>query len=564
MAATRKLFLGVDVSTTGSKALLVGDDGAVVASATTPHAPPATPRPLWSEQDPADWWRAAAASIRAALAQADATGLEVAAIGLTGQMHGLVLLDGRGEVLRPAILWNDQRTQAECDEMRARLGGRERLIQITGNDALPGFTAPKILWMRRHEPEVYMRARHVLLPKDYVRLRLTGGYALDKADGSGTALFDLARRDWSDDVLAALEIERAWLPETFEGPEVTGRVTAEAAALTGLTEGTPVVAGGGDQAAQAVGVGAVEPGTVALTLGTSGVVFAPMDRPLVEPQGRLHAFCHALPDRWHLMGVMLAAAGSLQWYRDTLAPDMPFEALLAEAAEAPAGSDGLLFLPYLSGERTPHPDPLARGAFIGLTTRHRRSHLTRAVLEGVAFGLRDGFELLRTAGISAIGPVLVSGGGGRSRLWLEILASVLGVELVREAPTEGAAYGAALLAGIGAGAWNAYTLPSLRRVQEENSGNGEGAELHLEHGDERDGVRGERGEREVTAKGWLLGAYGARPAAERFAPHASLVETYAHLYETYRALYPALRPAFAALSSGAGGADTSGVSALEG
>lgn len=531
MTATRRLFLGVDVSTTGSKALLVGEDGAVVASATTPHVPPMTPHPLWSEQDPADWWRATAASIRAALAQAGATGAEVAAIGLTGQMHGLVLLDEYGEVLRPAILWNDQRTQAECDEMRARLGGRERLIQITGNDALPGFTAPKILWVRRHEPEVYARARHVLLPKDYVRLRLTGGYALDKADGSGTALFDLARRDWSDEVLAALEIPRAWLPETFEGPEVTGRVTAEAAALTGLAEGTPVVAGGGDQAAQAVGVGAVNPGTVALTLGTSGVVFAPTDRPLIEPQGRLHAFCHALPGRWHLMGVMLAAAGSLQWYRDTLAPGMTFDALLAEAAEAPAGSEGLLFLPYLSGERTPHPDPLARGAFVGLTMRHRRAHLTRAVLEGVAFGLRDGFELLRAAGIDATRPVLVSGGGARSRLWLEILASVLGVELVREAPTEGAAYGAALLAGIAAGAWDASTLPSVRRVEGEVTGNAEDAD-----------VRGGRGEDEE-------GASGGRPAAERFSPQDRLVGTYARQYETYRALYPALRPTFEALGT---------------
>ncbi|HEX6800564.1 MAG TPA: xylulokinase [Ktedonobacterales bacterium] len=569
---TRRLFLGVDVSTTGSKALLVGEDGAVVANVTTPHDPPASPHPLWSEQDPADWWRATVASIRAALSQADTVGAsggrplpalgaraEVVAIGLTGQMHGLVLLDERGAALRPAILWNDQRTQAECDEMRARLGGRERLIQITGNDALPGFTAPKILWVRRHEPEVYARACHVLLPKDYVRLRLTGGYTLDKADGSGTALFDLARRDWSDDVLAALEVPRAWLPETFEGPEVTGRVTAEAAALTGLAEGTPVVAGGGDQAAQAVGVGAVEPGTVALTLGTSGVVFAPANRPLVEPQGRLHAFCHALPGRWHLMGVMLAAAGSLQWYRDTLAPDMPFDALLAEAAEAPAGSDGLIFLPYLSGERTPHPDPLARGAFVGLTTRHRRAHLTRAVLEGVAFGLRDGFELLRSTGISGLGPVLVSGGGARSALWLEILAAVLGVELVREAPTEGAAYGAALLAGIGAGAWDASTLPSLRRDEGGGTENAEGAEARRGRGEgdgEREGreasakdAKGEAGEEPQRAQGRLVGASGGRPAAERFAPQEALADTYERLYPTYRALYLALRPTFDALGT---------------
>src|SRR5579859_505007 len=422
------LFLGVDVSTTGVKALLVDDAGHVIASASSPLAL-ASPHPLWSEQHPRDWWAAAVASIRAALERSGAAPERIAAAGLTGQMHGLVLLDDAGEALRPAILWNDQRTAAECDEIRARVG-RERLIALTGNDALTGFTAPKLLWVRRHEPEVYARARHILLPKDYVRYRLTGSYALDKADGSGTILFDLRARDWSPEMLAALDIPPAWLPRTFEGPEITGMVSAEAAAATGLLAGTPVVAGGGDQAAQAVGVGVVRPGTVALTLGTSGVVFAPTAEPLIEAEGRLHAFCHALPGRWHLMGVMLSAAGSLQWYRDTLAPGVPFEALVAEAAEAPAGSEGLLFLPYLAGERTPYPDPLARGAWVGLTARHRRAHLTRALLEGVAFGLRDGFALLRATGLGAAGEVRVSGGGARSRLWRQILASVLGVELV--------------------------------------------------------------------------------------------------------------------------------------
>jgi len=392
------------------------------------------------------------ASIRAALEGSGAAPERVTAIGLTGQMHGLVLLDDAGEPLRPAILWNDQRTAAECDEIRARVG-RERLIALTGNDALTGFTAPKLLWVRRHEPEVYASARHILLPKDYVRYRLTDTYALDKADGSGTILFDLRARDWSPEMLAALDIPPAWLPRTYEGTEITGAVSVEAAAATGLLAGTPVVAGGGDQAAQAVGVGAVRPGTVALTLGTSGVVFAPADAPLIEPEGRLHAFCHAVPGRWHLMGVMLSAAGSLQWYRDTLAPGVPFDALAAEAEEAPPGSEGLLFLPYLTGERTPHPDPLARGAWVGLTSRHRRAHLTRALLEGVAFGLRDGFALLREAGLGAAGEVRVSGGGARSRLWRQILASVPVVELVSVVAGEGAAYGAALLAGVGAGAW---------------------------------------------------------------------------------------------------------------
>jgi xylulokinase len=439
-------------------------------------------------------------SIRRALEQAGVDGAVVAAIGLTGQMHGLVLLDADGAVLRPAILWNDQRTGAECDAIRASLG-RERLIRITGNDALTGFTAPKILWVRRHEPEVYARARQVLLPKDYVRYRLTGEYAMDKADGSGTILFDLAARHWSVEVLRALDIPAEWLPPTYEGPEITGRVSATAAAQTGLLVGTPVVAGGGDQAAQAVGVGAVEAGTVTLTLGTSGVVFAPTAAPLIEPEGRLHAFCHAVPGRWHLMGVMLSAAGSLQWYRDTLAPDMPFDALVAEADEAPAGSEGLLFLPYLSGERTPHPDPLARGAWVGLTLRHRRAHLTRAVLEGVAFGLKDGFSLLREAGLGAVAQVRVSGGGARSALWRQILASVLGVELVTVAADEGAAYGAALLAGVGAGVWT---------------------------------------DAAAACKGVALGVPTVPDAAQQAA--------YDRLYAQYRTLYPALKPTFTGLA----------------
>ncbi|HUS15365.1 MAG TPA: xylulokinase, partial [Chloroflexia bacterium] len=378
------LLLGIDISTTGAKALLIDPDGQVVSSATTPLRLD-TPRPLWAEQDPHAWWDGIVASILQALDGAGVGGEAIAAIGLTGQMHGLVLLNGAGEVLRPAILWNDGRTGAQCDAIRARLG-KDRLIQITGNDALTGFTAPKILWVAEHEPGVYEQAHHVLLPKDYVRYRLTGDLAMDKADGSGTLLFDLAARDWSPEVLAALDIPAGWLPPTHEGPAITGSVSAAAAAATGLRAGTPVVAGGGDQAAGAVGMGAVDPGVVAVTLGTSGVVFAPTATPLIEPEGRLHAFCHALPGRWHLMGVMLSAAGSLQWYRDTLAPDLAFKDLMDEAATAPAGSEGLLFLPYLSGERTPHPDPLARGAWVGLTLRHRRAHLTRALLEGVAFG----------------------------------------------------------------------------------------------------------------------------------------------------------------------------------
>jgi xylulokinase len=364
-------------------------------------------------------------------------------------MHGLVLLDATGQVLRPAILWNDQRTGTQCDEIRKRLG-KARLIQITGNDALTGFTAPKILWVRENEPEVYARAAHILLPKDY---RLTGEYAADKADGSGTILFDIAARDWSPEVTGALDIPAEWLPKTYEGPEITGTLSVKAARATGLKAGTPVFGGGGDQAAGAVGSGAVVEGVVSLSLGTSGVVFAAADRPIVEPEGRLHAFCHAVPDRWHLMGVMLSAGGSLRWYRDTLVPGTDFEALLAPAAEVAPGSEGLLFLPYLTGERTPHPDPLARGAFVGLTVRHTLPHMTRAVLEGVAFGLCDSFQLIKSAGLAEIRQVRVSGGGARSPLWRQILADVLAAELVTVNTTEGAAYGAALLAGVGAGAW---------------------------------------------------------------------------------------------------------------
>ena len=446
-----KIFLGLDISTTSAKALLINELGAVISSATTPLTV-STPHPLWSEQDPRDWWTGMAESIRQALAQAGISGSAVTAIGLTGQMHGLVLLDERGEVLRPAILWNDQRTGAQCDEMRSRLG-KAHLIQITGNDALTGFTAPKILWVQQNEAEIYARARHILLPKDYIRFRLTGDYAMDKADGSGTILFDLKKRDWSPEVLAALEIPASWLPPTYEGPEVTGSVSSSAAGETGLMQGIPVVGGGGDQAAQAVGVGAVQPGIIALTLGTSGVVFAATESPLIELEGRLHAFCHAVPGRWHFMGVMLSAAGSLQWYRDTLAPGVSFDSLVNEAGDIRAGSEGLFFQPYLTGERTPYPDPLVRAAWVGLTVRHTRAHMTRAVLEGVAFGIKDSFTLISNAGLGSIQQVRISGGGAKSALWRQIIADVLGVELVTVNTTEGAAFGAVLLAGVGAGVY---------------------------------------------------------------------------------------------------------------
>ena len=444
-----ELVLGLDVSTTATKAILVDGTGAVRGIGTAEYGYE-TPRPLWSEQDPALWWTATGAAVRAALDAAGTTGDEVGAIGLTGQMHGAVLLDAADRPLRPAILWNDQRTGAECDAIRSAVGP-ERLVEITGNDAITGLTAPKLLWVRAHESDVWSRVATVLLPKDYVRLQLTGTRALDKADGSGTGLFDLAERDWSAAVLAALELDPGLFPRTFEGPEVTGTLTDAGAAATGLRAEIPVVAGGGDQAANAVGVGALDPGVVALSLGTSGVVFAATDRPIVEAHGRVHAFCHAIPGRWHLMSVMLSAAGSLRWFRDAMAPGVAFGDLVEEAAAVPAGSEGLFFLPYLTGERSPHPDPLARGAFIGLTVTHRRGHLVRAVLEGVAFGLRDGLDLMLGAGMPFPDQIRASGGGMASALWRQVLADVLGTEIAGVATTEGAAFGAALLAAPAAG-----------------------------------------------------------------------------------------------------------------
>jgi xylulokinase len=444
-------FIGIDSSTTATKSLLMAEDGRVIGVASSAYEYE-TPQPLWSEQWPELWWTGTIDSIQQLLADTGIAPAEVKGIGLTGQMHGLVLLDKDGEVLRPALLWNDQRTGTECDEMRAKIG-KQRLIDITGNDALTGFTAPKILWVKNNEPEIYARIAQILLPKDYVRFKLTGGYAMDKAGGAGTQLFDVRRRDWSDELLATLEIDPAWLPKTFEGTAITGTLSPFAAAATGLPAGIPVVGGGGDQAANAVGTGAVVAGIVALSLGTSGVVFASSDEPIVEPDGRLHAFCHAVPGKWHLMGVMLSAAGSLRWYHDTVAPDTGYDELLAPATDIPPGSEGLLFLPYLTGERTPHPDPLARGAFVGLTVRHTRAHMTRAVIEGVAFGLRDSFELMKKAGLPAITQVRASGGGTKSALWRQILADVLQAEIVTINTAEGAAYGAALLAAVGTGAF---------------------------------------------------------------------------------------------------------------
>ena len=401
-----------------------------------------TPRPGWAEQDPDDWRRAT----ESALAEVSA-GREIAGIGLSGQMHGLVVLDEAGSVIRPAILWNDQRTASECAEIEDRIG-LDRLIGMTGNRALPGFTAPKLLWLRRHEPESYARIARVMLPKDYVRLGLTGAWAIDASDASGTLLLDVARRDWSAEVVDALELPREWLPPVLESPEVSGRVTNGRG--DALAPGIPVAAGAGDQPAAAVGVGATRPGTLSVVLGTSGVVLAPLPAYAHDAEARVHAFCHARPGTWQAMGVMLSAAGSLQWLHDTIAKDVPFDALVAEAETWPPGAEGLLFLPYLAGERTPHADPDARGAFVGLELRHDRGALVRAVLEGVAFGLADSLDLLRSLGVDAA-TARVSGGGARSRLWLRIVASVLGIPLELTESEEGSALGAALLGGVAGG-----------------------------------------------------------------------------------------------------------------
>jgi xylulokinase len=473
------VVLGVDSSTTATKAILVDGDGHVVTSASSSYGYE-TPRPMWTEQSPDLWWEGATESIRRVLAESGTPPGDIEAVGLTGQMHGSVLLDEEGEVVRPAILWNDQRTGPECDEIRHRVG-RERLIEITGNDALTGFTAPKLLWVQSHEPDHWARVRHVLLPKDFVRHRLTGDYAVDVADGSGTILFDLKARSWSPEILEALDVPATLMPSTYEGPDVTGTVSDEGAAATGLFAGTPVVAGGGDQSANAVGVGAISPGVVALSLGTSGVVFATTEGPAVEPEGRVHAFCHAVPGRWHMMGVMLSAAGSLRWLRDALAPDRTFDEMVTGAAEVPAGSDGLLFLPYLTGERTPHPDPMARGAFVGLTIGHDLRHMTRAVLEGVAFGLEDGLDLMVEAGLTPPVQIRASGGGTRSALWRQILADVLQAEIALVPTEEGAAYGAALLAAVGAGRFDSVEEATEQVIEvEPTAGPSDHAGLYAE------------------------------------------------------------------------------------
>jgi xylulokinase len=430
------VLFGIDVGTSATKGLAIDPDGTVLATEEVDY-PLSTPRPGWSEQDPEDWWRATETVIGRLT---DSAG-DPAGIGLSGQMHGLVALDENDRPLRPAILWNDQRTQAECEEIEHTIG-LERLIALTGNRALTGFTAPKLLWLRHHERDVHDRIKRIALPKDYVRLRLTGEHATDVSDASGTLLLDVARRRWSEEVLSALNIDPAWLPRTLESPEVSGTTSA----------GTPVAAGAGDQAAGALGVGVDRPGPLSIAIGTSGVVFAALDAFAADPQARVHAFCHAVPGAWHAMGVMLSAAGSLAWLRNATDPGTTFDTLIDQAEKWPPGTEGLIFLPYLAGERTPHADPDARGAFAGLSIRHDRGALTRAVLEGVAFGLRDSLDLISDLG-DRPQKGRVSGGGARSDLWTQIVACTLELPLERVAVDEGAAFGAAILGGVAAGVW---------------------------------------------------------------------------------------------------------------
>jgi len=448
-------FLGIDVGTGGSRAVLIDRNGHIIAAKTVEHAAFASPQTGWAEQDPQDWWRASSAAIRAVVEDDRVNVDEISGLGLSGQMHGSVLLDRHERVLRPALIWCDQRTELQCRRLTDRVGA-SRLIELTCNPALTGFTLPKLLWVRDNEPDIWSQVKSVLLPKDYVRLRLTGDKATDVADASGTLLLNVAKRSWSTEMLAATDLDEAILPKLFESQEITGVLSSEAADETGLLPGIPVVAGAGDQAAGAVGVGIVQPGSVSATIGTSGVVFAATNQPALDPKGRVHTFCHAVPSRWHVMGVTQGAGLSLRWFKDQFGvidgDGDPYDHLSNEAASTSPGANGLLWAPYLMGERTPHLDPNARAALVGITASHTRAHVVRAILEGVAFSLRDSFEILKEMGVPAQS-VRLAGGGARSALWRQIQADIYGqaVEIVEA--EEGAAYGVALLAGVGVKAW---------------------------------------------------------------------------------------------------------------
>lgn len=495
------MWLGIDIGTGGSRALLVDGAGRVLAGYTAAHDEMRMERPMWAEQRPENWWDAAATAVRGALTAAGVSGSAVKAVGLSGQMHGLVMLDDAGRVIRPSLIWCDQRSQAQVDFVHAKLG-RETVLGYIANPVLTGFTLPKLLWVRDHEPHNFDRLRKVLLPKDYVRYRLTGEFATEVSDASGTAMFDVVNRRWSFEMMDALGLDRAILPACHESSEVSATISAAAAEATGLREGTPVVGGGGDQAASAVGNGIVEPGIVSCTLGTSGVVFAHMENVAYDPAGRVHTFCHAVRNKWHVMGVTQGAGLSLQWFRNRLAPGTDYDALMDEASHSPAGAHGLFWLPYLMGERTPHLDPNARGTLTGLAASHTRAHVVRAVLEGVAFSLKDTFSLFAEMKVP-VRNIRLGGGGARSEVWRQIQADVYGQEVEILAAEEGAAYGAALLAGVGAKFWNSVdeACDAVVKVQ------------------------------------------------KRVQPDATATKLLQSQYEKYRMLYPALKPLFARLPS---------------
>jgi xylulokinase len=493
-------LLGIDVGTGGTRAVILSETGKVLASATHEHAAFASPQVGWAEQDPHDWWRAASEAIKQVLQKAAITGEAISCIGLAGQMHGAVLLDENNQVLRPALIWCDQRTQVQCDWLNETIG-EQRIIELTCNPALTNFTLTKLLWVREHEPEIWKRFRRVLLPKDYVRFRLTGEEAIDMADASGTLMLDVAHRRWSETMMSAAGLPMSCLPRLFESPEVCARISSDGAAATGLKVGTPVVAGAGDQAGGAVGMGIVRPGSVSATIGTSGVVFAATNHPAMDAQGRVHTFCHAIPQQWHVMGVTQAAGLSLRWFRDLLGSGVSYDGLTGEAGEVPTGSAGVLWAPYLMGERTPHLDPKARGALVGFTASHTRGHVVRAILEGVAFSLKDTFTLFEAIQVP-VSSIRLGGGGARSELWRQIQADVFGHEVEIVEAEEGAAYGAALLAGVGAKHWNS--------VEEACA-----AAVHV---------------------------------AERVSPDPRAAETLKKQYLLYRELYVALKPLFAEMS----------------
>jgi len=460
-------WLGIDIGTGGTRALLVDEGGKVAADFTAAHEEMRMERPLWAEQRPEDWWDAAQAAIRGVLGKANASGGDVLGIGLSGQMHGLVILDEANQVIRPALIWCDQRSQNQVDWINQSVG-KENVLAYTANPVLTGFTLPKLLWVRDNEPGNFGRVRKLLLPKDYVRFQLTGEFATEVSDASGTALFDVVTRRWSDDMIERLKLDRDILPAVYESSDVTGVVSEEGAAATGLKPGTPVVGGGGDQASSAVGNGIVEPGIVSCTLGTSGVVFAHMDRPLYDHHGRVHTFCHAVRGAWHVMGVTQGAGLSLQWFRNQLAPGVDYDQLTAEAATAPCGSQGLFWLPYLMGERTPHLDAAARGGWIGLTAKHKRADVVRALLEGVSYSQKDCLDVIEQMGVP-VESVRVSGGGARSPFWRQLLADVFAKKVVTLETQEGSAYGAALLGMVGTGVFASVEEACRAAIRETDS-----------------------------------------------------------------------------------------------